>query len=113
MMDELLYTQEDIDEWIRICEELQERNRELEQDLTEINQKIEQGTLISIEDVSKLMLKMWGNPCEYEICGENAIDVIHKYTDYDWCERNCSNAMDNGLCWEQYIKAKLKELQNG
>lgn len=47
-MDELLYTQEDIDEWIRTCEELQERNRELKQELEEINQKIEQGTLIEL-----------------------------------------------------------------
>ena len=30
-MDELLYTQEDIDEWIRTCEELQEKIKEQEE----------------------------------------------------------------------------------
>jgi hypothetical protein len=48
MMDKLLYTQEDIDEWIRTCEELQERNRELKQEIAEYKDKIEQGTLIEL-----------------------------------------------------------------
>ena len=47
-MDELLYTQEDIDEWIRTCEELQERNRELKQEIAEYKDKIEQGTLVEL-----------------------------------------------------------------
>ena len=47
-MSELLYTQEDIDEWIRTCEELQERNRELKQEIAEYKDKIEQGTLIEL-----------------------------------------------------------------
>lgn len=47
-MSELLYTQEDIDEWIRTCEELQERNRELKQEIAEYKDKIEQGTLVEL-----------------------------------------------------------------
>lgn len=35
-MTELIYTQEDIDEWIRTCEELQERNRELKEELSDL-----------------------------------------------------------------------------
>lgn len=48
-MSELLYTQEDIDEWIRTCEELQERNRELKQEIAEYKDKIEQGTLVELD----------------------------------------------------------------
>lgn len=42
-MDELLYTQEDIDEWIRTCEELQERNRELEQEIAELEKELDKA----------------------------------------------------------------------
>lgn len=38
-MDELLYTQEDIDEWIRTCEELQDYNRELKEELRDLQHK--------------------------------------------------------------------------
>ena len=38
-MDELLYTQEDIDEWIRTCEELQDYNRELKEELSDLQCK--------------------------------------------------------------------------
>ena len=38
-MDELLYTQEDMDEWIRTCEELQERSRELKEELSDLQYK--------------------------------------------------------------------------
>ena len=36
MNDELLYTQEDIDEWIRTCEELQEKIKEQEEVIEEL-----------------------------------------------------------------------------
>lgn len=78
--------------------------------LAELEDKIEQNELLSIEDIAKLWDKLWGAPCEYEICGENAIDVIWKHTDYNWCERKCGT-VDSALCWEEYLKAKLKELQ--
>lgn len=42
-MDELLYTKEDIDEWIRTCEELQERNRELEQEIAELKEELDKA----------------------------------------------------------------------
>lgn len=38
-MDELLYTQEDIDEWIRTCEELQDYNKELKEELSDLQCK--------------------------------------------------------------------------
>lgn len=78
--------------------------------LCELEDKIERNELLSIEDIAKLWDKMWGAPCEYEICGENAIDVILENTGYNWCERNCGT-VDSALCWEEYLKAKLKELQ--
>ena len=40
MTDELLYTQEEIDEWIRVCEELQEKIAELEQERKETAREI-------------------------------------------------------------------------
>ena len=52
MMDELLYTQEDIDEWIRTCQELQERNRELKQELAEYKDKIE---LVPLQYVGQML----------------------------------------------------------
>lgn len=38
-MDEFLYTQDDIDEWIRTCEELQDYNRELKEGLCDLQHK--------------------------------------------------------------------------
>ena len=80
--------------------------------LCAIEDKIEQGLMIDIKDMSKLFEKIFGAPCDYGMDGEEVIDVILENTDYNWCERNC-NTEDYALCWEQYIKAKLKELQNG
>lgn len=56
-MSELLYTQEDIDEWIRTCEELQERNRELKKEIIEYQDKIKLGELIEISFTDKDILE--------------------------------------------------------
>lgn len=124
-MSELLYTQEDIDEWIRTCEELQERNRELKQEIAEYKDKIEQGTLIE---------------CNPKLIGE-CIVGIHQYTDgtyaMDLDEENivigfCSDGIvtaNTTHAYNDYFKhglyfidneegraeanQKLKELQNG
>lgn len=42
MEQELLYTQEDIDEWMRTCEELQESLREKRADIKELEQENKQ-----------------------------------------------------------------------
>lgn len=42
MSDELLYTQEDIDEWARTCEELQDKVKELQEETNELREKYEQ-----------------------------------------------------------------------
>lgn len=42
MSDELLYTQEDIDEWARTCEELQDKVKELREEISELREKYEQ-----------------------------------------------------------------------
>lgn len=50
-MDELLYTQEDIDEWIRTCEELQEKTKEQEETIEELSKYKrleEQGLLVRL-----------------------------------------------------------------
>ena len=42
MSDELLYTQEDRDEWARTCEELQDEVKELQEETNELREKDEQ-----------------------------------------------------------------------
>ena len=85
--DELLYTQEDIDEWIRTCEELQEKNRELEQDLAEITQKIEQGTLIELP--CKVGDTVWTINCWQEY-GKQELGERYIVTRYELHENKCS-----------------------
>lgn len=51
MDEELLYTQEDIDEWVRTCEELQERVKEQEEtieQLSEYKRLEEQGLIVRL-----------------------------------------------------------------
>lgn len=82
-MDELLYTQEDIDEWIRTCEELQERNRELKQEIAEYKDKIEQGTLIEL-------------PCKV---GDKVYFIVHRYD--GWMPRQ-----DGGIILKQIVSVE-------
>lgn len=44
--DELLYTQGDIDKWMRTCENLQEHIKEQEEELAEKNKEIEKLNLM-------------------------------------------------------------------
>jgi len=77
--------------------------------LWNLENKFEQGTLVDIQDIAKLFDKLFGSPCDYGMDGEEVIDVILANTDGNWCERNCV-PNEYTLCWEEYIKAKLKEL---
>jgi hypothetical protein len=59
-MDELLYTQEDMDEWIRTCEELQDYNRELKEELRDLQHEYnivvqENQEFVNIIEMEKYM----------------------------------------------------------
>lgn len=97
---------------VQLVPELTQQLLSLGMELTEYRTQVEQRTLIDIEDVAKVFDKIHGAPCDYGMDGEEVIDVILGNTDYGWCERNCV-PNEHTLCWEEYIKAKLKELQNG
>lgn len=56
-MDEFMYTQEDIDEWARTCDELQERNRELKEELCEARG----------EAVKEVLEKVWDATFDKEV----------------------------------------------
>ncbi len=80
--------------------------------LAELEDKIEQQEMVSIKDVVKLFNKIWECPCDYIFDDEDVNEVICKNVGEDWCEKNCPTEWDDYTkCWEQYIKAKLKELK--
>jgi hypothetical protein len=97
---------------VQLVPELTTKLLSMAVELIEYKKKTESGTLIDIQDIAKLFDRLWGPPCDYGFDSEEVIDVILENTDYNWCERNC-NTVEYDLCWEQYIKAKLKEVQNG
>ena len=84
-MSELLYTQEDIDEWIRTCEELQERNRELKQEIAEYKDKIEQGTPIELKELKKAF---------WQYIGRHGIVVTNG--NIDFVVEDCLKELQNG-----------------
>lgn len=78
MEEELLYTQEDLDEWMRTCEELQEKIKEQEQELTEFRNKIENGTLVEL-------------PCKvgdkvYFVTNQKIFEEIVSHTHYEFVD---------------------------
>ena len=97
---------------VQLVPELTQQLLSLGSELAEYRDKIAQGTLVDIEDVAKLFNKIYGAPCDYGFDNEDVIEVILDNTDGNWCERNC-NPNEYTLCWEEYIKAKLREVQNG
>ena len=80
--------------------------------LAELEDKIEKGDLVSIKSVSKFIEMAFASepPCSYEIDGDYCIDVIETNTK-EWCETHCDVKDVYTECWEQYLRAKLKELQ--
>ena len=80
--------------------------------LWELENKIEQGTLVEISEVAKLFNKLWECPCDYIFDDQDVNELICKNVEEDWCEKNCPTEWyDYTKCWEQYIKVKLKELK--
>jgi hypothetical protein len=122
MMDDLLYTQEDIDEWIRTCEELQERNRELEQEIAEYKDKIEQGTLVELPckvgDTIYVIPHLWDRKGifvgEIDKRKADAFYVIGEFVDIedDILGEFYRVGVEVFLTREEAEK-RLKELQNG
>ena len=86
-MDELLYTQEDINEWIRTCEELKEKIKEQEEiieELSEYKKLEEQGLLKRL-------------PCKV---GDTCCFVTKIAEEYEvLCGQVISICIDNGGIW--------------
>lgn len=79
--------------------------------LAELEDKIERGELISVKTIAKLMERILDAPCNYELDGQDVVEYMCDNLG-NWCEENCKNR-DYEMCWVMYLKAKLKELQNG
>lgn len=79
--------------------------------LYELENKIEKGTLIDIKTISGLLNEWFECPCNFTLNEEDvALYMFEKYG--DWCDKNCDKMLeDYSPCWEMYLKAKLKELQ--
>lgn len=81
--------------------------------LAELEDKIENGTLIELNAVAKLFNRLWECPCDYIFDNKDVNEFICENVEEDWCEKNCPiNWSDYSKCWEVYLKAKLKELEN-
>ena len=81
--------------------------------LAELEDKIEQGELVSVKAIAKLLDFMFNDyPCNYIFDTlEVSKYMVEKYG--DWCEENCSkHGQDCTPCWEMFLKAQLKELKN-
>lgn len=74
----------------------------------DLEDKIENGTLVEIKTIAKIMNNTFGCPCEY------GLDV-YAFSQYDdWCEKSCGgvcDADDYTACWETYLTTKLRELK--
>lgn len=79
-------------------------------DCQDLVTKIEQGELVSVKAVAKLLNNTFECPCGYIFKDEDVAEFMFKHYE-GWCEENCAkNTEDNTPCWEMYLKAKLKEL---
>ena len=70
----------------------------------------EQGCKDSIKKIAKLLNEWFECPCNFTLNEEDV--ALYMFEQYgDWCEKNCDTE-NYSKCWEQYLKVKLKELQN-
>lgn len=80
------------------------------QRLSDLETQIENGTLVDIETVAKLMVKIMDDcPCNFDNIAEYMCEHY-----YDWCEKLCVSACETGdftHCWVKYLTAKLAELK--
>ena len=86
--------------------------------LAELEDKLEDGTLVDIKTVAKFVQGLMDKdscPCDYMLFGEEVNEyMIDKCDDWCWCEKNCGKLFitkNYTPCWEMYLKAKLIELQ--
>ena len=79
--------------------------------LCKLEDKIEDGTLVEIAEIAKFFNKLWECPGDYIFDDKDVCDLIRENTEEDWCEKSCYTE-DFSKCWEVYLRAKLKELQN-
>ena len=81
--------------------------------LYELEDQIEQGELVSIKSVAKLLNNWFDSPCVYSLNNEFVAEyMFEKYG--DWCEDNCGKeTVDSPICWEMFLNAKLAELRGG
>ena len=83
------------------------------QRLGELEDKIEQGLLVDIKSVSKILNEMFDTPCGYSFDGQSVDRYMFDKCE-GWCNENCiENIEDNTPCWEMFLKAKLVELRGG
>lgn len=80
--------------------------------LAELEDKIENHTLIDIETVAKLMVAIMDD------CLCNFHDIAEYMYEHcgDWCDKSCDSVSATGdytPCWVKYLTAKLEELKRG
>lgn len=81
--------------------------------LGELEDKIEQQELVSLNSVAKLLNHWWDCPCNFIFDEVDVSDYMYENCG-DWCEENCDKMMEDSTgCWEMLLKAKLKELRGG
>lgn len=76
--------------------------------LCDFEDKMEQGTLVEIKTIAKILNNTFGCPCDYGL-DEYAVSQYN-----DWCEKSCGgvcDADDYTACWETYLTTKLRELK--
>ena len=79
--------------------------------LAELEDKIEQGTLIELKNRKPLMWGKYGDTIHCQHCGEDLMGVFDGETEVIQCPK-CGGFVD-GLVAEDYNEEILKELQNG
>ena len=85
----------------------------LQQRLGELEDKIEQQELVSLNSVAKLLYKWFDLPCHHSHTNFDFAEYMYKKHG-DWCEDNCGKlTADNSHCWEMFLKSKLAELRGG
>ena len=80
--------------------------------LAELEDKMENDTLVDIETVAKLMVEIMDD------CLCNFHDIAEYMYEHcgDWCDKSCDSVSATGdftPCWVKYLTAKLYELKRG
>jgi hypothetical protein len=76
--------------------------------LCQLEDKIENGTMVEIKTIAKILNNTFGCPCDY------GLDVYAVSHYDDWCKKSCGGVCDADnytACWETYLTTKLRELK--